>query len=524
MSKSLLNNSMRILLTSSAVLFGFILQAQACKMSRDQKFNYFINGSANYSGMFWEGKSTIFTPTVIEKCQQSAGQYLMLSLGVRFPTLVSETSDISFDGKIQEGICSLKDAPKPVQSFDEKKQIFASNHAFLRKCTHLEVYDLDNRPIQFKPNQVACQIRSIGNGTFRLDGDFCFLKINPANRFVVSITINDECKSEAYLKQNGFEAQDVEAALNAYVAGDDSGTSTELDPLGTSRARVYIQPKAGTLPLTEDDDVRTPRFPTIYAPDIHMGGLKLAGSGQTWTLDMSLFVDNRTDKVCTQGVCTRISNFNVPVVGEANFYSVKGAKRELLDSWWHAGIAVANWQGLLTGISKNINEVEFKVGDKYSLEVVFVDPFEDYTLFAMAFQQFLIDLKAVEGTAGIDVIQSLQGLANLSGLSPLRALPNLSSGDFTAELDRVLLALSGLNKDRQWPAYYEKICNPVLKNCIAAGKSKYFAKIRADFEVAGFDEMDGSVQFKNVRIARDSKVADSYEKSVTGFTRQTCGE
>lgn len=519
-----LNIFVKVIVLSCAALCTLILQAEACKMSRDQKFNYFVNSSANYSGMFWEGRSTVFAPTVIEKCQQSVGQYLMLSLGVRVPTTMSETSDISFDGKIQQGICKVQDAPLPLQSFDEKKLIFEKNHKILRQCTHLQVYDLENRPIQFKPDQTACKIRSIGNGIFRLDGDFCFLKIGTANRFVVSVTVNDECKSEKFLKDNNIEAQDLEAALNAYTVGDDSGSSTEIDPLGSSRVRLYFQPKAGSIPLTDDEDTRSPRFPTVYAPDIHMGALKLQGSGQTWTMDMSLFVDNRTDNLCTNGQCHRVSNFNVPIVGEANLYSVRNGKRNLIDSWWHAGVATANWQGLLTGISKNINEVEFKVGDKYSIETIFIDPFEDYTLFAMSFQQFLIDLKSTEGTAGIDVIQSMKGLQNLAGLSPLRNLPNLTSGDFTAELDRVLLALSGLNKDRQWPAYYDKVCSPLLKSCVTPGKVKYFMKVRADFEIAGFDEMDGSAQFKNIKISRDSKVSNSYENEVKSFPKQSCGE
>lgn len=514
----------KVLGTSVAALFVGVLQAEACKMSRDQKFNYFIDSSINYSGMFWEGRRSVFSPTVIENCQQSAGQYLMLSLGVRFPTPLSETSDISFDGKIEESICRIKDAPMALQSYDEKKDLFSRRHEILRQCTHLQVYDLENRPIQFKPDQKNCKIRSIGQGLFRMDGDFCFLKVSPSNRYVVSIVVNEECKNTPFLREKGISAQDVEAALNAYLVGDDSGSSTDIDPLGSSRARLYFQPSEKEMPLTEFEDERSPRFPTVYAPDIHMGDIAIQGSGETWTLDLSLFVDNRGGALCQQGICPAIGNFNVPVVGEASLYKVGATKREMIDSWWHAGVAVAQWQGLLGGMSKNINEIKMTPGDRYSLEVVFVDPYEDYQLFASAFKQFLIDLKAVEGTAGIDVIQSLQGLQDLAGLSPLRALPSLTSGDFTAELERVLYALSGLNKDRQWPAYYEKVCSPVLRDCVVAGKAKYFMKLKADFTIGSVDEFSGAVRLEDIVVSRDSKISASYSKAVQNLPRQVCGE
>lgn len=496
----------------------------ACKMSRSAKANYFVSTETGTRGTFGQGSESPDLPTVIERCQEDSGQFLMFSLGVRRPDMYSDSADISFTGQISDSQCSISHSPfKTAPTFSEKQDMMAAQYRALRTCMYVEFYDLDNRPLDYDPNQARCKMTKTDHGTVIAEGDFCFVRIRPNNRFALHPIVKPDCTNPAFLKANDIQPQDVEAVLNAYTAGDDSGNSTDLNPLGSNQVRLYLQPSSQLLRLTEDFGNEMPRFPADYTTDLHMGSMKIRGNDGNYVVELNLLADNRNPQTCRGGVCTSPGDFETPVVGEVELNRINGGRQEFVDSWWHAGFIPARWQGAVKSMTHNLNDVDLKTGDRYSMTVTFVDPYDDFTLFLKGMEQFVIDLRQMEGTAGIDSLNSIPALPGLLGLPELDSLPGLSSPDMTVELDRVLRTIQKLGQDRQWPAYYDRVCDSRLATCMKAGSKKYFLKLTTEFTV-GPRQNAFELNLKDVVVKRESPTFETYTKKITEFSKVVCGE
>jgi hypothetical protein len=514
-----------ILMAALSLMLGEAAFA-TCKMSRDPKFNYYISPENQTVGMFTEGGNLNQSPTVVERCQSDAGSFLMVSLGVRRPGLNSDTSDVSFDGKLSDSQCRINNSfsRNPI-SFLETAGLVRDQHRILRTCTYLQIYDLDGRPLNFKNVSPSCRITTLDNNIVRAEGDYCFFRLQAASRFAISAIVKPECRDPDFLKANHINPQDIEASLNTYVTGDDTGMSSDVTPIGATKVRLYIAPYSNHLNLSDDFGPDVPRFPSDYGAEIHMGGMKIRGSLGNYVMDMSLQVDNIMQRTCKNGFCTSPADFDIPVVGEVELNEVKaGGKMNYIDGWWHAGLVPARWQGLLRTAQHNLNEVEFKPGRRYSMTVTFIDPYEDFALFRKGMQQLLIDLRGVQGTAGIDSIQPLSSLGELIGLPNLENLPTLSSPDMSAELGRIIETLQRMGQDRQWPYYYDRICDSRRASCIVAGKQKYFLKLTTEFTVDGQDDDNMELRVRDIVVKRDSPKFENYTRRVQELPGVVCGE
>lgn len=499
------------------------LDCDACRMTREGKQNFFVNPSLKASGIFSDGSGRSASPSVVERCQPNAGKYLMISSGIRVPSLNSDTADISFDGTYFPNACSVKHyLDQPLQTFEQKKANFDVQYRFLRQCTHIQIYDTDKRHIGFKYDQPSCKVTALQDGILRLDGEYCFVQISPANRFAIQVVLNDECRKPETLNSLGISAQDLEGVLNTYVVGDDSGLSTDIDPLGSNRFRFYIQPNSSLLPLSEVFDEQTPRFVTTFNADLHMGSVRVRGQNNVWFLDLALLARNTSPDTCKNSECVKVSNFSVPVVGEVELFRKMRNRFESIDSWWFASLLESNFEGILRNPERNIMDLNLSQGDEMRVTVTFVDPFEDFNLFVSQIQQFLIDLKGVQGTPGIDVIQSISPLAQLIGLNYLDGLPNLRSPDMTGELEKVLDALNRFGQNSQWPSYFERVCSSDLKKCVRAGRSKFYLKLALDFKIGQGETDTGHLVLEELKVTRDSKVDGSYSKAVTSLPEVVC--
>lgn len=521
-SKISKNGALAVLTLLAVLLPGY--EALACKMSRDPKMNFAISYENKNIIGFSEATDAPQAPSVIDRCQLDSGKFLMFALGVRRPSLNSDVADVSFDGKISDAKCSiansfLKDQP----SFDERASIISKQYKALRACSYIQLYDLDNKPIDYQPQQDHCTITKAVDGSLKMEGDYCFIRVRPSNRYAVTTVIKDECRDVQYLNSHGIDPQDVEASLNAYVVGDDSGYSTDVDPIGATQTRLYFAPHSNLLKLSDDYGPEFVRFPTEFDADVHMGEMKIRGSGETFTVDMSLLVDNRSKKNCYQGMCASPSDYDVPVVGQVEFSQVnRDGSLTFLDEWWHAGLANPRWQGLMKSGPHILNETVLTPETRYHMTVTFVDPLEDFTLFVKDIQQFTINLKNLQGTAGVDSIMPMDALTSLVGLAPMENLPSLSSPDMSVEMDRILRTLSKLGQDRMWPSYFDDICNSSRASCVKAGKAKFYSQITVDFTMGEFDSDTGTWKLKDFSVKRESPVFGSYATKPAALPTVSC--
>lgn len=500
-----------------AVFLGgplYSLQVQAdCKMKNLGPLNLFVNSETGAAGKFSNGSKLPQTPSLVEHCAASEGPFLMLTTGILSPKVDSNFSDLVFDGKIDVPQCRFENSPfQSSKSPQSTVDLVRRQHRILRSCTYLSIADLEGRPLNLKIRQTACTVTNQPNGYYRLEGDYCFIRLRPINRISISMALKEECQNPEFLKENGINPQDIPFIINAYLTGDDSGYSPDVTAIGTRLGRLYVQPPQSMMPLTEYNGDDNPRFPTEYRADLHMGNISINGLGNTFTFTSSLAVANTGSQICKDGFCSGPNDFMVPVASEMELFRLQNGKKHLVDSWWYADFIHPQWQGLLKTVPHNLQETEIAVGDEYELVTTFVDPSEDFTLATKEFYQFLINIQATLGTAGIDVIPSLGGISGLAGLRPVAGTPNLSAYDVNDVLLQAMQALKMYGDNNQWPAYYENVCNPLQTSCVEAGKQKFYLKLITRFKVSG-TASGGDLVLSNFVYKRESPIFDNYSLS-----------
>ncbi len=510
------------------ILGGGIISASdalACRASRDLKHNFFVTYE-NQTAIkpFGDGPGSTILPQAIDQCRTSAGKYLMFSKGVFLPGIVSDVADISFDGVLQPETCRIEN---PLFSqdmkIDQRKSLVAENHKFLSQCTFIDVAEMNGRQLVYENQQKSCKVTEIAKGIIRLEGDYCFLSINPNYLLSVQMGIKPECANPEKLKSLGITLRDIEASMNTYVTGDATGLSTDVDPIGSSRYRFSLQPHSKMTPLSEDLSEDDPRFPSTYSVEVNMGNLTITQvSEQRLALDLSLSVEQVTKKVCYDGLCTAPAEYGVPVVADVEIYDVtKSGTRTFVDEWMVGGVVVGGWKGLFRTQQHFIDEHVFIPGKRYEMVVTMYDPYEDFQVYLKRAEQFLIDLRSANGVAGLDQIEPLSPLGQLIGLPYMSGLPGINSSDINGDMERVLRFFKKLGSDRQWPVFYSQLCDPSHGTCYQAGKRKFWNKLTTRFGVEKVDST-GVQKLVNVNVSKQSPDKSIYSKNVPALPKYTC--
>lgn len=526
-----INRLFSILFVLGLVLFANLAQAQMnqglCQMSKDYKFNFFSDFSENTLGMFSVNGDRL-PPTVIENCKGASGKFLGFGLGLRQPYLTSDTSDVSFDGSIRPEICKIKNEPTPLVTFADKKSHFEKQFKTLRACTSFEITQLDNKPINFTADQKYCTITKLPNGKLAAKGDFCYLRITPDLRVAMSIVMNQDCANEAFLAEQGLQPGDMEALLQAYVVEAEDSMVTE-NMIGSSKVRVTILPTDKFLPINQDLGPESARFPTTFSADVNMGDIKLRDDSTPREarsfIDLSVFADNRSGRKCVGTLCAGSGDYEVPLAAQAELLEVNGSKKTLVDSWY-AGNAIdpfvkAQWQGLFRMGRYTIEGYQLKPGHRYELSLTFFNPYDDYLMLVKHYEQILIDLTLMNGTAGKDAIQPISSLRGLMGLPELKSLPALGAGDINVELEKVRQFFNKLGANSAFPPYYDKACRD-NGSCVNLNKIGHYLKLKTQFNLGPVNEDDRSYTLTQVQVVKESPLLPSYQKTVPALPGLEC--
>lgn len=498
----------------------------ACRASRDFKHNFMITfGKEAGIHAYGTGEGSTILPQAIDKCTEEAGNYLMFSKGVFMPSLVSDVADISLDGDLPDNNkCRIENALFNKEwDLDQKKSLVRRQHAFLNKCAFINVAEMTGRPLRYRAQQKYCTVTTLGPSLVRLEGDYCFLQINPSYNLAISMGIKPECANVDVLRELNLDYGDIEATLNSYIAGDDSGASSELTPIGSSKYRFTLQAPEDLIPLSEDLGTESPRFPSIYSVNINPGELKFAPAGEERvSLDMYLSVDNTPTVICKESPCAHPSTFNVPIAAEVEiFKKLSNGRFQSIDGWPIGGIAQGNWRGLFRLPQQVIDGIGFKKGERYKVVVTMIDPYDDYYLYVARATQFLIDLRGANGVAGLDSIPSLSPLTSLAGLPPMTGLPSLSSADLNQDIEISLRYFRRLGATRLWPTYYSTLCDPSHGACFPAGKQKFWNRFTTEFDIGDLND-EGVFGLSNITVLKESSKSVVMNKGLKSFPSYTC--
>ncbi|MCE3010193.1 MAG: hypothetical protein LW875_06250 [Proteobacteria bacterium] len=525
----------RTILAFSALILSTWSQAQAqafgptCQMARGLKFNFFMSPENSLSGAFGPQADRL-PPTVISNCKGAGGKVLGLGLGLRIPSLTSDASDVSFDGSFRPDSCKISNSPfKTVMSFDERKDSFERQFKLLRSCTFLELTHLDNKPIHFSDHQKFCKMQKLPNGKVIAEGDFCYVRIQPDMRLVVGVGIKPDCLNSAYLEKKKIQPNDIEALLQAFVVDDETSLVTE-NMIGSSKVRLSLMPSSQQVSVTKDFGPEQPAFPDTFATDIHMGPIRILdgsfGDDKKTFFDLSLLVDSRATRNCRNSLCVGPGDYQQPIAGEVELAEISSSGRQVLDSWYSGNpsepFLKSSWQGIFKFGRKTSEGLELKQGKTYELQIQFFNPFDDYMMLIKGYEQILVDLTLMNGTAGLDVINPLNSLRNLVGLPQVPQLPSLGKVEIEQELEKVRQVIAQLGSNLIFPPFYNNICSLDTKNCQRANSTAKYLTLKTRFTIQGTNDGDQSLNLVNITTVKESPVQGSYRKNLTALPGLVC--
>jgi len=502
-------------------LLNSVFDSVACEMSKDQRINYFSSYESHGQGYFLDRARDSIRPAHISKCQSSSGQFLMLSLGLKSSQLNSDVRDKSYDGSLVADRCSLKNSPfLRNRSSDDRKSYFDKQFHHLRSCYFLQVSELNGRDLVFPEIQKFCKVTHLTRSTAKLEGDACFLQIQPYYQLAVGVGQNPACAVKEELVSMNLHPKDLDLSLDAFVAGDASGLSTQLEPIGAQPIRAILTPDSTLLELSPDQGTQVPRFPSTYSVELHQGPLVIRSLGEDRThWDIQLAASNFLEAKCNGAFCASPSDFSQSAIGMVTLKELE--KLKILDEWIVGSYAPADWQGILKGMHHVSEGVHLKIGKKYQIDVEVVDPTIDYSMWLSALPQLLIDLRDANGVAGIDIFSPLSSLQSLISIPEVAALPTLTGGELTLELDKAIERLKDLRMGFDWPPFYEKFCEQRSGKCRKTDSDKYLLRLSTQFKVTSLNE-ENIFEISEIKVKRQSPYFLNYERSIQSFPQVEC--
>lgn len=519
--------SLVLLLSQNVVAQQFM--GGGCAMQTYPPMNFYINYQHQTTGMFGV-QANEFPPVTVEGCKSAAGQQLAFGLALRKPSLASDVSDVSFDGVLKPDLCEIKNTPVTMAPFEEKQKIFNEQFKLLRSCMKIEVSHLDQKQLEFNPKQKHCKIERISPSKLEAKGDFCFLPIKPDTRVSLSLIVDKNCAKAQYLKENNIQMSDIEAVLNAYVVPDDSGTYIN-NQIGSQKVRLAVLPDEKIMPVYKSVIDEGPRFPTEYAPDIYMGQIKFKddsrGDESRTFVEMQVFVDNKSQRTCANGLCAGPSDYQMPLAAEVELFEIVNGKKKHVDVWYTGNIydpfIKSQWQGIYSFGKKNIENYKMEKGKQYQIQLNFYNPYDDFILLTNTYEQLLVDLTLINGVAGIDTLRPIAEISPIKLMPTMSSLPSLGpTVDINKEFEKIRLFFKGLGTETQFPPIYDYICNSDKSNCIKTNKKSYFLKLTAQFTVGEVNDEDLSFKLEDVKLKKQSPVLENFNKVSEGLPELSC--
>lgn len=516
------------LIVSLALVLGFFFSSdsRACVASRSPRINYFLSYERPYAGLFADGASIQdIRPTIIDNCSSAVGQYLMISLALRTQKPTGRTADVSLINRLKDDSCQIKNSPFPVaQTYEDKSKNFEKQYALLRSCTYYDIVEIDDNELLLPETNPACKIEVLGKNHIRAEGDFCYLRVRANNRFAVGVGLKKECTRESTIRSLGLEPGDLQALLNTYLAGDTSGSTTDLTQVGSTVVRLALTSSSDLMPVSATQEPNNvPSWPTTFKANVEFGSLSIKTQRDARSqLDIMPLVDNfGTAKKCRAGICSNEFAFQAPIAGLVELSEYRNGRKKVVDSWYYGASAPSQYQGLLSSASKYLDPGLITIGKRYSIEMTMVNPYEDFLLFKSGLTQMMIDLSSLVTTAGLDVIQSFSSLGAVMGIKNINGLGSLSGPDAGQIIASALDELNDFKGPQHWPPYFDQMCINKGEACYTKGRVKFLKKIGAEFTVGEVRE-DQSYSLENVMIYSNDPVKGFQPRVNNQFPSVSC--
>ncbi len=496
--------------------FTFFGVAEACQIQRIETVNLSISTKDNSVVSYNAEKVLSDIPTFrATNCMNAAmsGSHLMVALGPEVVDYEDNVVGVNFNRDFGYKRCSLVDHPfKNSNDHETRKAKFEEDWNFINSCFEVTVEDEGTTPIKTSAKQVGCELKKLSNHKISFNGGFCFIKPQFTSSYLVQLKIKKECQNIEYLRDKKIKNQDIFGAINFYLAGDDSGTSSNLKALSNLKFRTTVNPLPELLSTSDDFGIVYPTFADKwFIPDIHLGKLRVSRLGnEKIIIENQLLINNSCISKCKDNFCQSACDYAQPVVSENSLYVVKpnSQKLELISTWYDGGIAPPKFQGFIKGIGFEVPELYFEKDKKYVLKSVFYDPKFDFDKFKNRVKGKLNTIQQELGRISNSHIPSVQPIPTLNSSPVLPVISGIPGLTFNQKFNSVTSALEQLRSYldfKLWPPYYTGAC---FDSKCSSLRDKI---LELETEFVFSDETGNDSLAKVIKTTRKSELVPSYE-------------
>jgi hypothetical protein len=475
--------------------------------TRDREFfAYKNNGSEEFSPFF-----------SISNCAESLGskKFLMVAFGPQNIQVSDRVLAYDFSNQTRDSGCEIINSPFGSQeTFSIRKEYLNEKWRAIRSCYKVVISSDQMSNLELPKTQVGCNLVKDNDSEYSFNGGFCFVRPTGPTPLKVSLRLKEECLDYQGLKKLDLKIFDFQAALKFYIAGDASGDSTDLTALSSYPLRFSTSPNENLLPSSDIIGKRSPQFPSHYPlPDLHLGApeASLVRAGLV-RLRIPLWSSNKCKPNCHDGFCQGLCDYAQGVAGKielTNLTSPTSVDEKKI--WFQGGILPPQYQGEVSGLSHNMEETHFKVGESYKLEMALGDPKFDFDYLRSELNSKIASLPAGLGSIGPGGIGNIPEIPTLGESAVIPAIARIEGINFLSSLSsRYQEAMNIFKKLFQfkfWPPSFQKICTD--KNCIPIRENH--TSLIMYFKVMGFNEQNNKYLIKVLKTQRASDLLAPYE-------------
>ena len=507
-----------------------LCQAFSCEVITPEKFS--ISISPGTGDFFFYGTSTQIIPNTkieISNCSKASREkkYLMIAFGPQNLEFTDRIGIYDFTNNYRNSGCYIQNTLfKENRDYATRKNDLNAKWQTIRSCFDVTLKDVRNEKIEFPQEQPGCKVFTHSPSEVSFNGGICFFKPKRDSQYEVRFNVRNECRDYEDIKKLGLTQFDIQSLLNFYLAGDASGTSVDLNAIGSFPLRISFSPENKIIPLSDDFGPNVPQFPSyLELPDLHLGAMDVETSIPGKILVRPTFwVDHNCPRKCIGDFCQGVCDYAQPLTGRVDLIRMDGMKeKEVIESWYDGAVTEPRFQGELKGTGKEIDESLLKANTKYRLKINFSDPKADFEEFKELFFQKLGKLPLPPlrlGRGLIPEISRIQEIPDRGKIPALSTIPDLNFGYRLSEkFDENIRSFSNQFNYQAWPPYISKTCQQMACRPIT---QKNYLTLTSDFTFLGKDDENENFNFQYDTLKRESTLSAGYEIQSPVFPTIKC--
>ncbi len=501
----------------------------ACEISLPERFS--VSTSPHYGEFFHysgHGDEDENKFVRIHHCEKTASskKFLMIAFGPQNIEFTDRSSVFDFSNQYRDSGCYIENNPFSVaRTFLDRKKTLEERWQTIKACYRIEIIEEGTSTLEVPSPQPGCQVSVMSSKHMSFNGGFCFIKPKMDNKLRIGLSLREDCKSYQGLNELKALSVDFLSTLNFYIAGDSTGTSVDLNAIGSVPMRISVAPNNKILPLSDDFGTFSPQFPSLFklpdtypgSPDIEMiSALKLK-------IRPTLWVNNNCQKRCSGEDCQSLCDFAQPIAAKIELIELHEGKESIhLATWYDGGIVQPNFQGEISGIGSEIDRTLINESSTYLLKMTFSDPKFDFEQFKSEFVSRTGSLGQIPRLSRGHSIPQIPSHPDITETAKVPYLPVIGDLNFSQSLSngftQSVKKFNNLFNYRAWPPFYDQVCNN--QQCSSIGKD--YLELTVKFKIKGEDSENQRLRTEIIHFSRKSNFLENFQRMKPKLTSIKC--